>query len=744
MQDVSFKISPRTIRMIGRQNVSSQFVAINELVKNSYDADSASVNIKFCGEVSKGRGRILIEDFGTGMDTEDIIQKWLTIGTDSKEREPTSPKGRIRTGAKGIGRFALDRLGLVGRLISFHDPNQDGLELIIDWRKYDDTDAGFESIKHAFRSVRNTHFKQGTQIYIEKLRDNWSSEDIIDLFEDLSFLLPPFEEENSEFRILLSCQEFPEINGLVTTSKNNNPEFKIISDLSREGNIKHTITHRDGFSREINSKWADITGVPTLFESIPECGALSVQVLFYVQPELVRERGIDVRERAFQKYLQSYRGVKIYRDGFIVKPYGLKNNDWLGLNPRKIRNNEGVVQADLGDYKISNHQIIGSVSISRNSNPNLEDKTNREGLIDNGAFKDLKKFILTSITALEIQRQILEKEQPSRRKQQKNLTVDTSLIDKAVKILHKSSKTEMLPLKQDEDDQELKDKNNEKDLRESNSINDTVDLTSEEADEIVSILESTKREIDERDLLVNLSSIGITFITFSHEIKQDLLDIMLKVNYMKRKGLKNRQLNENLDSISFAANRLDEWSEVILGRAQSNRRKIDKYDVIELCSKLFDDFRKISPNIQFALINEVGSGYTMSLVPMDIESIILNLMSNSVKAFQRSENTRREIILTFLESNGHLKMQFADSATGIKHDGNMLNDQEAQIIFSPLTTLNSYNNSENKMARGLGTGMGLFIVNSICSHNNWQIGLISLNSIGGATFELIFGGKNDE
>ncbi len=86
MEQIGFKVSPRTIRMIGRQNVSNQFVAINELVKNSYDADSESVEIKFRGKNSEGKGRILIRDYGLGMDIDAIINKWLTIGTDNKER----------------------------------------------------------------------------------------------------------------------------------------------------------------------------------------------------------------------------------------------------------------------------------------------------------------------------------------------------------------------------------------------------------------------------------------------------------------------------------------------------------------------------------------------------------------------------------------------------------------------------------------------------------------------------------
>ena len=44
---LTFRISPRTMQMLGRENVSSPIVAIVELVKNAYDADATYINIDF-------------------------------------------------------------------------------------------------------------------------------------------------------------------------------------------------------------------------------------------------------------------------------------------------------------------------------------------------------------------------------------------------------------------------------------------------------------------------------------------------------------------------------------------------------------------------------------------------------------------------------------------------------------------------------------------------------------------------
>src|SRR5260370_32546310 len=117
-KEVPFKISSRTARMLGRQNVSNQYVAVIELIKNAYDADAPYAVITF-EKAGTSEGKIIIEDNGSGMDEDALINRWLMIGTDYKEREPISKGGRVRTGAKGIGRFALDRLGSTGVLGTF-------------------------------------------------------------------------------------------------------------------------------------------------------------------------------------------------------------------------------------------------------------------------------------------------------------------------------------------------------------------------------------------------------------------------------------------------------------------------------------------------------------------------------------------------------------------------------------------------------------------------------------------------
>ena len=100
---VPFNVDAFTARLIGRENVSKQDGAILELVKNAYDAD-ASMCILYYEEST---GSVYLIDNGSGMTEQVINENWMTIGYSSKKSNYRLPSGRIQTGAKGIGRFAL-------------------------------------------------------------------------------------------------------------------------------------------------------------------------------------------------------------------------------------------------------------------------------------------------------------------------------------------------------------------------------------------------------------------------------------------------------------------------------------------------------------------------------------------------------------------------------------------------------------------------------------------------------------
>ena len=134
-----FKFDVSTFRLLGRELITDRITALFELVKNCYDANANNVEITFehLNPLSD-KSRIIIKDDGLGMTFEDIRDKWMVIGTSSKRRNRTSPSpyNRVVAGKKGVGRFAVDKLGakLIMKTKKSNSPVWNCLET--DWTKY--------------------------------------------------------------------------------------------------------------------------------------------------------------------------------------------------------------------------------------------------------------------------------------------------------------------------------------------------------------------------------------------------------------------------------------------------------------------------------------------------------------------------------------------------------------------------------------------------------------------------------
>lgn len=123
---LQFNVSARTAKLIGMENFANAEGAIIELVKNTYDADSKVCFIVFDLRSCKENSSIYIIDNGCGMTEEVIAEHWMTNGTDDKLKNLKSLKGRVKSGAKGIGRFALNRLGLISEMFTFSEETNTG------------------------------------------------------------------------------------------------------------------------------------------------------------------------------------------------------------------------------------------------------------------------------------------------------------------------------------------------------------------------------------------------------------------------------------------------------------------------------------------------------------------------------------------------------------------------------------------------------------------------------------------
>jgi signal transduction histidine kinase len=239
------KLKPRArlIRTIGDKLISGPEAAIIELVKNSYDADSASVDIKITPPLHQKNvitlpvikdGEIVITDDGHGMTYDEIIGIWLEPATDSKTKKSTSRSGKRQVlGAKGVGRFATASLGKTIELtsIAFNNGILEKSQLTLDWEVFE-TVKYLEDIDININKCQllNTDTKTGISIKVKNLNDIWGQERLKTLIQELRRLATPTMSDEFKFKISFDLESF-------TISENNASYLQKIKDAKKRSDV---------------------------------------------------------------------------------------------------------------------------------------------------------------------------------------------------------------------------------------------------------------------------------------------------------------------------------------------------------------------------------------------------------------------------------------------------------------------------------------------------------------------------
>jgi hypothetical protein len=391
-----FRAHARLIRLLGEELISDEVIAVVELVKNAYDADAHRVTVTLENITDLTNGVISIRDDGIGMDLQTVLHNWMEPASSQKRAKkgmkPRTPRGRVQLGEKGVGRFAADKLGSELELISRPAEAEEEVVLKVGWHHYDH-DKYLDEVENTWHTREPVEFKgktHGTRLLIRNLRTAWNEEIVTRLHTGLVRLVSP-SAASSEFVIEIECKEFTAISGRVMNPLLETAPYRIAGTVDEKG----ILTLPGSPSRFIDLLPLGHNHFRTLGGDLrlPCCGPFSVSLnIWDLEPIISQGLGVD---RALRETIKASSGVSIYRDGFRIWPYGEKDDDWLELNQRRVNN---------PTLRVSNNQVIGFVEISHAGNPELRDRTSREGLLDTPAFFDLKALVLAALSVLEVER----------------------------------------------------------------------------------------------------------------------------------------------------------------------------------------------------------------------------------------------------------------------------------------------------------------------------------------------------
>ena len=521
MREVKFSVAAKAARLIGRENIADVDGALVELIKNSYDADATCVLVKMQipfpdvpntldmtlavkilskedldnimsyyveedGQlVKKDRlteneqnklknilfsyNKIIVADNGYGM-TENIVSTtWMHIGTSDKENNITSPKGRVKTGAKGIGRFALDKLSK-GSLMYTKSKNENSvIKWFMDWEQFakaeliDDVKAEIQLQDNLYESLVEQEFKDyaeilkehnwatGTMIILNPIREPWSKR----LFKKVNTNLNSINPIGSvdEFKVVISNEYYHDFDyqteKVAIDKEDYDYRVKVEYDGKEALNVKllrnevdlskRTITvekYGQSITKNIDEFWKaeklqvknytkedynkEIEKIINVQNVLQEDEIDRIQSVGPFQAEMYFLRnsnsaGYEIMKRVAtrkrRKLLEHFSGIKIYRDNFKVRPYGDEGAlyDWLGLGIRAQKSPAAPAHPS-GRWRVEPYQMIGWAKISRESNPELEDMANREGIALTDTYYIFVNMLQAAIDEFEYDRQYIYRE----------------------------------------------------------------------------------------------------------------------------------------------------------------------------------------------------------------------------------------------------------------------------------------------------------------------------------------------
>ena len=437
MDNVQFDINPHVIRQLGEELVPDEMTALMELIKNAYDADASYVKIdintsgSYQGEdlaYPYHKGYIIVEDSGVGMDEDTLLRSWLTISYSEKRAgadgvKKKTKKERTPLGDKGLGRLSTQRLSDFCEIFTVPENGNERYHVSFDWREFDNVDR-LSKVPVRIETLPS-NCNKGTKLVLSNLHssDVWKGDRLESFKNKIVQIITPFSEVRKFYvyitvdgvsidvmkrmdSILSLCQssyefsfdgEVLKVSGVIKPGKLGSGNNRIVRDnyiayIEKDGGEKFadfffekkksdktfSRPSKDGLIgfTKCFSFQNDMAGLASLDGEKCNPGAFSGKLYdFALTDNFGAVTNVFDTASEYKEFVKTQTGVKIYRDGFAVQPYGFGQNDWLGLSKGQT--------SGSSFYGLRPENTVGYISISEGINIHLKDKTDRQGFIEN-------------------------------------------------------------------------------------------------------------------------------------------------------------------------------------------------------------------------------------------------------------------------------------------------------------------------------------------------------------------------
>lgn len=724
-KEMPFKVSARTAKLIWKENFANANWAIIELVKNSYDADANDSLIIFCN------GILYIVDNWIWMNEDIIAENWMKIWTDNKKLDYETSTNRIKSWAKGIGRFALDRLSSISEMYTVDKETKKWIYWKVDWSSFDTADsiseikAEIEDFNNfnlkdflllelkwydkIINKIKNINIENWTILKLTNLRDVWNFKNLDSLFSNLEILTPPFS--NHTFSIFLFDSNNEWLYWKVNTANYDDYDYEIHAYYlwDKDYNIEVQITRNELDLDKIEKNYSEIFEMDQMKKDFFDLKSLKNKTFktkfslldfkwfsnvdkdlldnvwkFDFSFYFIKNRHSDNKDETDvtiypykdvnyanrSAWISKFWWVRIFRDNFRVRPYWENWDDWLQLWERQAQSPQWAWQR-LWTYRIRPNQISWVINISRIYNLYFEDKSGREWIQENEVFELFKNIILQIIGLFEKDRNIimnsLNKLADIRNEKQRKKRE----AEEALRIIEEK-------------------KNNNKENQPSKACwNNNEQPPTKEELALVEWNKVLENELEEKDreimMLRGLASVWLIISSFSHELKniknsivarnEALLEAMEKFIWKDKVNWIYKYDNPFylLEQIKEDDLRIQHWLEYSLSSLKRDKRERKNIDIVWY----FEWFRDMwlialkQKNIELKLdLPKEKDKYILKCFTIDLDTIFNNLLSNSVDALKNNPKWQGKIISISIVplDESYIKIIFADNWTWLLGD----------------------------------------------------------------------------
>ena len=828
---IPFKVSARTARLIGRENVATSKGAIIELVKNGYDADSRfsivlidnrygvyhvqldksdydqlislgtdktlldsiyqqkddvyvernDVDAETIGRLKKQLQRnavIYIIDAGEGMTGYIIQNYWMTIGTDNKSTQYITKGGRVKVGAKGIGRFALDKLGEQCEMFTFFDPkvHQDikadgsttgniGYHWVVNWNEFEGanktidhigagiegiSDMTYQDILHSIpltdnlkRLIAEKPVLHGTILKISNLRDVWDADATQKIYDDLGVLVPP--TESREFVISLQSLDEPHKYGEVENSFCDDYDYKVVAHADDQQKVSIRV-----YRQEYNAE-----AIPLSFYKRD-----NQQNYPYRREDFLR--GYWDTERSFSQLMPGFRDsdtdqvfTKIGAFDFTfyyLKRSATKNDEsrfFYRQSPYNLRKSwldkYGGIKLFRDSFRVrpygeKSDSAFDWLGLGMRKNNSPAGIAKKQGGYRVEAENIAGTILISRLSNIEFE----DKSSREGLQENKTFSVFKQLIISIIKIFEEDRSLIARELVADDEDRNgaVRDRERAEELANkiiAQSKKNAIDgqtpnysSTDYQLQLLANINEQKNEEIkqlrEEQRILRALASSGLMLASFAHDLSKlnDSMDYRYDriVNLLRDKVTEEDFPEERrknpfklLDQAKQNDIKMQRWLNFSTDIIKKDKRRRKTVLFLPYFEKLEETWAGLFAERRIFFDHSHVADISMRAFEIDFDSIFYNLISNSIEAFIRSRDNRERHIEVSLEATEKsIVCTYKDNGPGLSPD-----IVKPEDIFQPLfTTKRNVSTGEET-----GTGLGMWLVKLIAEDNDARITLLT-------------------